>query len=197
MSIDSIREISADSPASTAGVRRRWRISGGEAGVGMAAVLQRRADAPAGLLHEVLAIMVFASAPCASTSASRSGSRVGAARGRARLRRRGGRVARMWTDAQLDWLREADRAGPQCSDRIRCPRAGGRDGRRLRVRRRDRSMAGSRCRARSAVDRVGPVVAWSEDVLRPPRGSRVLARSSLGRRRSPSTAISGSSFIRR
>ncbi len=182
MSIDSIRKISADAPAATGGVRRRWRISGGEAGVGTAAVLQRRADAPAGLLHEVLTshglrvstVRVDLGEPLPDPASLRLAVALGSD-GTA------GELARTWPDAQLDWLREADRAGTAVlgigsgAHALAVALGGGSEP----------AARSQHCwiQVSSAVPRWiarGPWLAWREDAIRPPRSARVLARSALG-----------------
>ncbi len=182
MSIDSIKEISTGSPIATRGVRRRWRVSGGEAGAGIAAVLQRRADAPAGLLQDALAdhglrvvtVRADLGEPLPDPASVRLAVALGADEAAEEL-------ARTWTDAQLDWLREADRAGT--------PVLGiGSGAHALAVALGGGSEPAARSQhgwihVSSAVPRwiaPGPWLAWREDVVRPPRAARVLASSAVG-----------------
>ena len=182
MSIDSIQEINGHSPAGAGGIRRRWRISGGETGVSTAAVLQRRADAPAGLLHEVLTshglrvstVRVDLGEPLPDPASLRLAVALGSD-GTA------GELARTWPDAQLDWLREADRVGTAIlgigsgAHALAVALGGGSEP----------AARSQHCwiQVSSDVPRWiarGPWLAWREDVVRPPRGARVLARSALG-----------------
>lgn len=182
MSIDSIRQIGTDSPGTTGAVRRRWRISGGQSGAGTAAVLQRRADAPVGLLHDALTghglRVSTVRADLGEPLPDPASVRVAVALGSDGAT---GELARTWPQAQLDWLRDADRAGTAVlgigsgAHALAVALGGG-------------SQPAARSQhgwiqVSSSVPRwiaPGPWLAWREDVVRPPRNARVLALSALG-----------------
>lgn len=182
MSTESIQETTADSAPSTAGVRRRWRVSSADDSAGVAAVLQRRADAPAGLLHGLLVkhgfrvstVRLDLGEPLPDPASVRLAVVLGSD-GAA------DESARLWTDAQLDWLREADQSGTAVL-------GVGSGAHALAVAMGGATESATRSRhgwiqVSSDVPRwiaSGPWLAWNEDVLRPPHGSRVLAHSSLG-----------------
>ena len=181
MSIDSIKEISTGSPIATGGVRRRWRVSGGEAGAGIAAVLQRRADAPAGLLQDALAdhglrvvtVRADLGEPLPDPASVRLAVALGADEAAEELARVDRRTARL-----------ASRSRPR-----RHPVLGiGSGAHALGVALGGGSEPAARSQhgwihVSSAVPRwiaPGPWLAWREDVVRPPRAARVLASGAVG-----------------
>ena len=106
MSVEGIRESRVVSRAG--GVRRRWRIAVRRVPARTVAVIQRRGDAPGGLLLEALishGLRVNTVRPDLGEPLPDPASLLLAVA----LGSDGGarEIARTWSDAQLDWLREA------------------------------------------------------------------------------------------
>ena len=180
MSVDSIRESRVVSPAR--GVRRRWQIGVRRVPARMVAVIQRRGDAPGGLLLDALRAHGFQintvrpdlGEPLPDPASILLVVALGSDG-------RTGEVARTWSDAQLDWLREADRVGTSV----------------LGIGSGAHALAvalggGSEPAARPQHGWVkvaslvpgwiapGPWLVWREDAVSPPRDARVLADGALG-----------------
>jgi GMP synthase-like glutamine amidotransferase len=180
MSVDSIRESKVVSPAG--GVQRRWQIAVRRVPARTVAVIQRRGDAPGGLLVEALSghglrvntIRADLGEPLPDPASMLLAVALGSDGG-------ADEVARTWSDAQLDWLQEADRAGTSVlgigsgAHALAVALGGG-------------SEPAARpqhgwIKIASSVPRwitPGPWLAWREDTVSPPRGARVLAHGVLG-----------------
>lgn len=180
MSVDNIRESRIVS--SVGGVRRRWRIAVRRMPANTVAVIQRRGDAPGGLLLEALnghGLRVDTVRPDLGEPLPDPASLLLAVA----LGSDGGvdEVARTWSEAQLDWLRDADRAGTSVlgigsgAHALAVALGGGSE---PAVRPQHGWI-----KIASSVPRwitPGPWLAWREDTVSPPRGARVLARGALG-----------------
>jgi GMP synthase-like glutamine amidotransferase len=182
--------------------RRRRQVSGREATEGTALVLQHREDSPGGLLLDVLAERGLRATtvrvdrgeslpePGSSSLAFTLGS-AGAV----------DRPAREWThpsDLELDWLRQADRAGTAVlgiglgAQALAVALGGG-------VERAPRPQPGWIGVATAVPDLIapGPWLAWHDHVIRLPARAQLLAHDRVGPRRSVAKGTSAFSFTPR